>query len=194
MAMSEEAVQRLRAALEDLEHKRRNHNQRIWLHAPIGEHGIAKVTCGSSMCLAADVLINEGVYQFVVPPWTFDQLAPGAPYFLEYAILNEDLEWWRESIQPNPQPEDPDEVDIPRGEGNAQAFDRMRQIGDIAQELLDLDEDDAEDLFNADNSLEDMWALAWRFSDKRIPLPQRIINELSWEAVEYAAECVGRAE
>lgn len=188
--MSDEAVQRLHTALEDLEHKRRNHNQRIWVYAPIGEHGIANVTCGSAMCLAGDVLYNDGRYQFVVPPWTYQTSRSADPLLLEYVIRNEDLNWWRDifrrfRLQDRNEGEDEDGI-----------HDRMRQIGDVAQELLDLSVDDADDLFNSDNPLELLWAYGWRVSEGRIPLPERITEQLptydgrssmTWNAVYEAA-------
>lgn len=53
-----------------------------------------------------------------------------------------------------------------------------RSISEVAREVLDLTEDQADRLFAAGNSLVDLWRLASEFTDGRIQVPAGLSDEV----------------
>lgn len=149
--MSDEQVQRLQKAMDDLESGRRKHEQDVWFRGEVGPHGEAVINCGSAMCLAGDVLINDGNWVFVEPSYP-----AGAMTTFDTVIRAEDLEQWY------------------RDPGLVVEY----EPDQVAAELLGLDHEDADYLFDSENYIEKLWALAWMYSAGRIELPRRIAGYL----------------
>lgn len=169
--MTDAQVARLQRALDDLETGKRKHNQGTWMQAMVDGYGVAQIDCGSAMCLAGDVVLNEG--------WLFvdaDTHNAGHAYQqrnhvpFHHVIRPQELAQWQE---------DPHSI-------------VTEEVEDTAREALGLDRWEAIGLFDSSNTLEKLWALSWWHSNGRITLPARMAAHLrqSTPVVRSVAMCM----
>lgn len=144
-------VQRLQEALDDLTAHPEKHNQATWFSTSDRVYEdrkpdlrVVKADCNSVMCLAGDVAVNNG-YTFVVRPNSN----------VAEEVISNDL------------------IDRMLA-GDQDAMEEIRMAERVGAELLELDDDEAQWLFGSDNSIVDLWAMAWVLTEGQIKLPEKL--------------------
>lgn len=129
-------VDRLRRELEYVTRHRDRWEQVVW---------IARYHCGTTACLAGNVVLNAGY----------------RPYYEDPA--DDDTSWIYV--------DDPGVV----GGIPVERDRFVRTVADVAQTLLGLYDDQADRLFQSTNSLYDLWRLAEEFTDGAIQVPSYVL-------------------